>query len=120
MLRGVESDEWQAGAQRHGFLAKFFQRYFPGNRRDVTRGKPPGSAPGLPFETICLSGKELRVLEISRYGTICCLEGVVWITFPHRFCDYILKAGESLSLRGEGQLVVSGGCRKCTIGISVN
>lgn len=120
MLRGIESEEWQAGLQRGGFLAKLFQRYLPGNRRDVTRGKGSEPAREATVETVTLSAKELRVLEISQYGTISCLEGTVWITFPHRFCDYILKAGESISLRGEGRLVVSGGCRRCIIGISAN
>lgn len=120
MLSGVGSKKWQAGDQQGGFLTKLFRRCFPGNRWGVTRGEGAEPAQEASVETVSLSAKELRVLEISHYGTISCLEGVVWITFPRRFCDYILKSGESLSLRGEGRLVVSGGCRKCTIGISVN
>lgn len=120
MSRAVENVKGQAEGQRGGFLARLFPRYFSANRLQLPPGKDFESASGLPVETVSLSGKELRVLEISQTGTISCLEGVVWITFPHRFCDYVLKAGESLSLRGEGRLVVSGGCRKAIIGISVN
>jgi len=72
----------------------------------------------VPSETTLLGQKELYVLEIMQYCSISCLEGAAWITYPGRFCDYIIKAGESLSLRGTGKIVISGGCGSCTIQVS--
>jgi len=120
MVTGIENEGWQAGLRRGGFLGKLAQRWFPGNGWDALRGKRVTTGQEAAAEIVSLSGKELQVLDISEYGTISCLEGVVWITFPRRFCDYVLKEGESLSLRGEGRLVISGGCRRCTVALAVN
>lgn len=120
MLTGIDNEGWQAGLQRGGFLEKLVQRCFPDNWRYALRGKRVRASQEAAGETLSLSGKELRVLDITQCGTISCLEGVVWITFPRRFCDYVLKEGESLSLRGKGRVVVSGGCRRCTIAITAN
>ncbi len=64
-----------------------------------------------------LGRKELRALDINQYCTICCVEGAAWVTAPGRFCDYILKAGESLSLRGKGKILISGGSKDCMVRI---
>lgn len=120
MSRAVNRNAWKAGSGRLGFLLNTFLGCFPGSRHHPEQEKGSGPAGTSSVETVRLSEKELCVLELSRAGTIACLEGTVWITFPHRFCDYVLKAGESLSLRGPGRLLASGGCRKCTITISRN
>jgi len=118
MLTSIENERWHARIQRGGYLAKVFQRCFSSSWRVASRRKGSRPTRAATIETVSLSGKELRVLDISQYVSISCLEGAVWITFPRRFCDYILKEGESLSLRGEGRLVVSGGSRRCTIAIA--
>jgi hypothetical protein len=58
---------------------------------------------------VSLVKSELYVVEHSKYCRIACRNGAAWVTCQNRPCDYILKAGESLVLRGEGKTIVSGG-----------
>ncbi|MEN6437750.1 MAG: DUF2917 domain-containing protein [Syntrophobacter sp.] len=51
---------------------------------------------------------ELCVLDISGWCAISCVVGSAWVTYPGRRCDYVLNSGESLKLRGEGRVIVSG------------
>lgn len=60
-----------------------------------------------PGEVLVCKGRQC-VIELSKNCTVSCIEGIAWVTFPGRFCDYIIHQGESLSLRGTGKVVVSG------------
>lgn len=60
-------------------------------------------------ENVTIHEHELCLIDLAGQCTISCTEGAAWVTCPGRFCDYILHAGESLSLKGEGEAIVSGG-----------
>ena len=60
---------------------------------------------------------ELGMLELSGRGMVTCTDGVAWVTYPGRFCDYLIREGESLILKGDGKVVISGGTK--SVGIRV-
>lgn len=93
--------------------AGFFERMFQKRSSWIGTDDSSREVPGLVH--LSRSGKaelhrgELCVVAMSRQCQVCCTEGVAWVTFPGRFSDYILKAGESLFLQGKGKIIISGG-----------
>jgi hypothetical protein len=118
MLCMEEADGRLAENQRMGFLGRVFQRGLLGRMRHGPEEQSFEVDPSSPTATVALSKCDLHVLEMGQSCKISCIEGAAWVTYPGRFCDYILKAGESLSLRGEARIIISGGRDKCTVRIS--
>lgn len=103
--------------QRIGLLERAFQKCF-GLKQGSRGGERASESCGVSRSgTAVLSGRELYVLDMSGDCKISCTQGAAWVTCPGRFCDYILKAGESLMLRAEGRIIISGGSENSRVEI---
>jgi hypothetical protein len=95
-------------SRESGFLSRVFQRCFSPDRRDASKENAAGLQTLRP-EPAVLGKGELHAVQMSGQCKVFCTEGAAWVTCPGRFCDYILKAGESLLLQGKGKVVITGG-----------
>lgn len=66
---------------------------------------------------VSLEKSRLHVITPAKYCRIACTTGTAWITSQTRACDFILAAGESVLLRGEGKIIISGGCGSSSVKI---
>jgi hypothetical protein len=85
-----------------------FQRCFSPDKHDALK-ENAAALQTLRSDPAVLSRGELYAVQMSGQCKVFCTEGAAWVTFPGRFCDYILKAGESLLLQGKGKIVITGG-----------
>lgn len=100
-----------------GIFARMFRGCMAGTRKKSAKTASVLVRVARP-ENVMIHEGELCIVDLSGRCTITCTEGTAWVTCPGRFCDYILHAGESLSLKGEGEAIVSGGADKLTVRIS--
>jgi hypothetical protein len=100
-----------------GFLKKVIEKCLNAGGWN-TSGKASSAALRVlePGGKVILKG-ELGVLQLSGRGMITCTDGVAWVTYPGRFCDYLIREGESLILRGDAKVVISGGSN--SVGVRV-
>jgi|WetSurMetagenome_2_1015567.scaffolds.fasta_scaffold341471_2 hypothetical protein len=104
---------------RIGSVASSFQECV------TDRTRPDKTSPFCAFsntdrphaESIELGIGTLHVMEVARHCKVICTRGTVWVTGGNRLSDYILKAGESLLLRGQLKVIVSGGRNDCVVWI---
>jgi hypothetical protein len=101
--------------RRTGFLKKVFEKCLNAGRWSSSRKVHSSALRVLVSGRTIIRKGELGVLELSGRGMITCTEGVAWVTYPGRFCDYLIRGGESLILRGEGKVVISGGTNNVEI-----
>jgi len=103
---------YRGGTGRPGFLRRFLRGCIGGDGRVRD---PSNLVRVVRPDSVKIHKRELCVIDISGWCTISCVEGNAWVTYPGRRCDYLLNPGESLKLRGEGRVIVSG----CTDRVSV-
>ena len=95
--------------RQESFLSRMVHKWLGARGSSVSnRRSAVLPRPSTPDAAVLRKG-ELLIVKMSGQCRVRCAEGILWITCPGRFCDYVLRAGESLLLRGEGKVIVSGG-----------
>lgn len=92
-----------------GFFDRMVSRVMSVGDPEAARGRKLTVSRELGSDERLLQQGELWVVRIDGPCAVSCSEGSAWVTRPGRFCDYVLEKGESLSLQGEGKVIVSGG-----------
>lgn len=85
----------------HAFAGSNSDKILPGCRR------PTGDGPRT--ELIEVGPGAVHVSSVDRHFGITCVKGAVWVTSSDRRCDYILREGEAMLLRGRSRIIVSAG-----------
>lgn len=68
--------------------------------------KPSTARPIPPAGEIVLADHQSYSLEAGESSCLACRAGTVWVTRDGDPRDYILEAGQSMGLRGEGRIIV--------------
>jgi len=100
-----------------GFLRKMLRKFVAAGGWNTSKKATSGWLRVLGSGATVIRRGELGVLELSGRGMVTCTEGVAWVTYQGRFCDYLIREGESLILRGNGKVVISGG--STSVGVRV-
>ncbi len=109
MLCIGECDCRKAEDRQTGFFARTFKRCLSTGRQKHQETNLLKTC-GYPKPvTVVLRGRQVHSVKMSGQCRISCTEGIAWVTCSGRSDDYILKAGKSLLLEGEGCIIISGG-----------
>jgi hypothetical protein len=100
-----------------GFLRRMARKFITAARWNTSKKATSDWLRVLGSGATVVRRGELGVLELSGRGMVTCTEGIAWVTYQGRFCDYLIREGESLILKGNGKVVISGGSN--SVGVRV-
>lgn len=109
MLNSEDSQGRGVEGRQDRLLSRVLHKWFgSGGNAVLNRGAAVSRRSPAPDTAVLCKG-ELLIVQMAGRCRVRCVEGALWITCSGRFCDYVLRAGESLLLQGEGKVIVSGG-----------
>ena len=107
MLSALCREGGTGGGLERGFWSRLVGRFAGTGRNGSSRQELREDHANRPL-TISLRDQKLFTMQVRERCEITCTRGTVWVTPRDRRCDYILKSGESLVLRRENKILISG------------